>query len=124
MLALAGTTATPALLASAVFAATPAGKVAMEGGQVNMCDRGGLRSFGFEHVWPMDAAQRQVFDEGVDGAVTDFINGRSCCVLAYGQTGSGKTHTMWGGIDAAADAAAVGPKPLGDDAGVAPRADS
>lgn len=98
------------------------GKVAMEGGQVNMCDRGGLRSFGFEHVWPMDAAQRQVFDEGVDGAVTDFINGRSCCVLAYGQTGSGKTHTMWGGIDAAADAAAVGPKPLGDDAGVAPRA--
>ena len=91
------------------------GKVA-----INMCDRGGLRSFGFEHVWPMDAAQRQVYDEGVDGAVTDFINGRSCCVLAYGQTGSGKTHTMWGGIDAA-DAAATAPRPLGDEAGLAPR---
>lgn len=34
MLALAGTTATPALLASAVFAATAAGKVAMEGAEL------------------------------------------------------------------------------------------
>jgi hypothetical protein len=54
-----------------------------------------FRQFEFDHVFPSDASQAQVFEE-VQPAVFAVTQGYRACIFAYGQTGSGKTYTMEG----------------------------
>ena len=56
----------------------------------------GLRPFAFERVFDVQQSQESVYELCGRGAVADFLNGHSACVLVYGQTGAGKTHTMFG----------------------------
>ena len=53
-------------------------------------------SFTFDRVFPVDAAQHDVFDYSIRSTVDDVLAGYNGTVFAYGQTGSGKTYTMMG----------------------------
>ncbi|EST09007.1 Kinesin, motor domain protein [Kalmanozyma brasiliensis GHG001] len=52
--------------------------------------------FVFDRVFPMNTAQRDVFEFGLKETVDDVLNGYNGTIFAYGQTGSGKTFTMMG----------------------------
>jgi len=59
--------------------------------------KGGMRQFGFHHIFEPSTNQAQVFSEtGVHSLLESSLDGYSCTVFAYGQTGSGKTYTMAG----------------------------
>eukprot|EP00761_Pharyngomonas_kirbyi_P004160 gb/GECH01004164.1/.p1 GENE.gb/GECH01004164.1/~~gb/GECH01004164.1/.p1 ORF type:complete len:626 (+),score=145.46 gb/GECH01004164.1/:1-1878(+) len=79
--------------------------VAVEVGK-NATGKGKCRRFNFDKVYPMDATQRNVFED-VRPLISSVLDGYNVCILAYGQTGSGKTYTMQG---------------LPDNPGIAPQA--
>ncbi|CAI7580295.1 hypothetical protein N7533_009876 [Penicillium manginii] len=56
----------------------------------------GSGDFTFDRVFPMDSAQRDIFDFSVRPTVDDILNGYNGTVFAYGQTGAGKSYTMMG----------------------------
>jgi hypothetical protein len=66
----------------------------------------GLREFAFNTVFDQDCLQTDVY-RPARKLVADVINGFNATILVYGQTGSGKTHTMFGGMDHDAEAAAA-----------------
>ena len=53
------------------------------------------KSFQFDHFFPGDATQEQVFED-TKYLVQSAVDGYNVCIFAYGQTGSGKTHTIYG----------------------------
>ncbi|XP_012226880.2 uncharacterized protein [Linepithema humile] len=52
--------------------------------------------FTFDHIFDMDASNKDVFDSVVRPIVDATVNGFNGTVFAYGQTSSGKTYTMMG----------------------------
>ncbi|KNE61495.1 hypothetical protein AMAG_06314 [Allomyces macrogynus ATCC 38327] len=60
---------------------------------------GSDRSFTFDHVFPPDTPQRNVYDQCVAPLIDKFLDGFNATILAYGQTGSGKTYSMGTGLD-------------------------
>lgn len=50
--------------------------------------------FTFDHVFPTESGQRQIYNDCVAPLVSAAFEGFNATVLAYGQTGSGKTYTM------------------------------
>ena len=71
------------------------------------------RSFVFDHVFPCDVNQADVFD-ALDGSrlLNRLLSGFNASVLVYGQTATGKTWTMDGHVDSDSS---------GDSAGLVPR---
>ena len=57
---------------------------------------GTYKQFTFDHSYPSESTQEQVYSDIGDSVVHNAFEGYNCCILAYGQTGSGKTHTMLG----------------------------
>jgi kinesin family protein C2/C3 len=55
-------------------------------------DRGKVKQWAFDKVFPMDSTQEQVFNEA-KGLITSVLDGYNVCLFAYGQTGSGKVGT-------------------------------
>lgn len=53
------------------------------------------KTFQFDHYFPGDATQEQVFED-TKYLVQSAVDGYNVCIFAYGQTGSGKTHTIQG----------------------------
>ena len=51
------------------------------------------QEFEFDHVFPLEASQRDVY-EVVSALVRSAADGYNVCIFAYGQTGSGKTFTV------------------------------
>ena len=64
----------------------------------NGSSAGGSKLFEFDHVFPQNSTQDQVFSE-VCPLVTSVMDGYHASIIAYGQTGSGKTFTMEGTND-------------------------
>ncbi|RIA84273.1 P-loop containing nucleoside triphosphate hydrolase protein [Glomus cerebriforme] len=50
--------------------------------------------YNFDHVFPPETTQQQVYERAVENLVDKFLEGYNVTILAYGQTSSGKTHTM------------------------------
>lgn len=55
------------------------------------------KPFAFDHVWPPEASQADVFAD-VEPMIASVADGFNVCIFAYGQTGSGKTYTMVGNV--------------------------
>ena len=51
-------------------------------------------SFAFDHVYPPQSTQQEIYQEAVSPMVEEVIAGYNVTIMAYGQTGSGKTFTM------------------------------
>lgn len=51
-------------------------------------------SFAFDHVYPQQSTQQEIYQEAVSPMVEEVIAGYNVTIMAYGQTGSGKTFTM------------------------------
>jgi len=54
------------------------------------------KTFHFDHVFPPDKSQAQVYEMTGKPLVDSVLNGINCTIFAYGQTGAGKTYTMEG----------------------------
>ena len=54
------------------------------------------KTFTFDIVFDMDAAQTEVYNETARPIVESVLEGYNGTIFAYGQTGTGKTHTMVG----------------------------
>jgi len=52
-----------------------------------------------DHIFDMDATNKDVFDSVVKPIVDATVNGFNGTVFAYGQTSSGKTYTMMGTLE-------------------------
>ncbi|CAG8445487.1 15018_t:CDS:2 [Funneliformis caledonium] len=50
--------------------------------------------FHFDHVFPPETTQQEVYERAVENLVDKFLEGYNVTILAYGQTSSGKTYTM------------------------------
>ncbi|EXX51432.1 P-loop containing nucleoside triphosphate hydrolase protein [Rhizophagus irregularis DAOM 181602=DAOM 197198] len=60
---------------------------------------GNDKSFTFDHVFPSDTEQEEVFQECASPLVEKLVKGYNVTMLAYGQTGSGKTYSMGTALD-------------------------
>lgn len=80
----------------------------------------GKRTFTYDHVFPPDATQADVYDRLVEPIVDEVLQGYNCTVFAYGQTGTGKTHTMEGRRND--DIITEEDRRLAENAGIIPRA--
>ncbi|XP_036389002.1 kinesin heavy chain-like isoform X2 [Megalops cyprinoides] len=56
----------------------------------------GGKSYVFDHVFPTNTTQEQVYNTCAKQIVKDVLGGYNGTIFAYGQTSSGKTHTMEG----------------------------
>ncbi|XP_078281608.1 kinesin-1 heavy chain isoform X1 [Rhinoraja longicauda] len=56
----------------------------------------GGRSYVYDHVFPSNSTQEQVYNACAKNIVKDVLDGYNGTIFAYGQTASGKTHTMEG----------------------------
>ncbi|KAK3791067.1 hypothetical protein RRG08_010471 [Elysia crispata] len=54
------------------------------------------KAYTFDHVFPPDCEQIDVYKAVVKPVVEEVLNGYNCTIFAYGQTGTGKTFTMEG----------------------------
>ena len=54
------------------------------------------KSFSYDHIYPEDSTQSQIFEETSKNVVKSVLNGYNGTIFAYGQTGTGKTYTMVG----------------------------
>ncbi|XP_052770351.1 kinesin-like protein KIF11-B [Mya arenaria] len=54
------------------------------------------KTFNFDHVFPQDVKQQQVYKSIVSPIIDEVLDGYNCTIFAYGQTGTGKTFTMEG----------------------------
>ncbi|RUS86464.1 hypothetical protein EGW08_005779 [Elysia chlorotica] len=54
------------------------------------------KSYTFDHVFPPDCQQIDVYKAVVKPVVEEVLSGYNCTIFAYGQTGTGKTFTMEG----------------------------
>ncbi|GFS11591.1 kinesin-like KIF11 [Elysia marginata] len=54
------------------------------------------KSYTFDHVFPPDCEQIDVYKAVVKPVVEEVLTGYNCTIFAYGQTGTGKTFTMEG----------------------------
>ena len=54
------------------------------------------KSFNYDHIYPEDSNQSEIFDETSKDVVKSVLNGYNGTIFAYGQTGTGKTYTMVG----------------------------
>ena len=82
---------------------------------------GGDRSFTYDHVFELEASQKDVYSSCMADLVAGVLKGYNATVLAYGQTGSGKTHTM-GTAAATEGAAPEDMENISESCGVIPRA--
>uniref|UniRef100_A0A8C1P5S6 Kinesin-like protein n=1 Tax=Cyprinus carpio TaxID=7962 RepID=A0A8C1P5S6_CYPCA len=56
----------------------------------------GGKPYVFDHVFPTNTTQEQVYNTCAKQIVKDVLGGYNGTIFAYGQTSSGKTHTMEG----------------------------
>jgi len=56
----------------------------------------GEAQYQFDHVFPEETSQEEVFTAAVAPICEAVLSGYNGAVIAYGQTGSGKTHTVVG----------------------------
>uniref|UniRef100_A0A8C2HNZ1 Kinesin-like protein n=1 Tax=Cyprinus carpio TaxID=7962 RepID=A0A8C2HNZ1_CYPCA len=56
----------------------------------------GGKPYAFDHVFPTNTTQEQVYNTCAKQIVKDVLGGYNGTIFAYGQTSSGKTHTMEG----------------------------
>ncbi|KPI89855.1 putative Unc104-like kinesin [Leptomonas seymouri] len=68
--------------------------------------------FTFDHVYPTDATQEQVYQQIGHPVLQSSFRGYHTCIFAYGQTGSGKSYSMMG---------ADGGRAIDDAPGIIPR---
>ncbi|XP_055885664.1 kinesin-like protein KIF11-B [Biomphalaria glabrata] len=54
------------------------------------------KTYNFDHVFPPDSEQIDVYKSVVMPVVEEVLAGYNCTIFAYGQTGTGKTFTMEG----------------------------
>uniref|UniRef100_A0A096LZM0 Kinesin-like protein n=1 Tax=Poecilia formosa TaxID=48698 RepID=A0A096LZM0_POEFO len=54
------------------------------------------KPYAFDHVFPTNTTQEQVYNTCAKQIVKDVLSGYNGTIFAYGQTSSGKTHTMEG----------------------------
>ena len=54
------------------------------------------KSFNYDHIYPEDSNQSEIFEETSKNVVKSVLNGYNGTIFAYGQTGTGKTYTMVG----------------------------
>ena len=59
-------------------------------------DQTGPQFFKFDHVFPSDSSQEDVYNISAKPIIESVLEGFNGTILAYGQTGSGKTYTMFG----------------------------
>ena len=52
------------------------------------------KRFAFDRVFPLEANQKEVYDECSKKLLDSYFSGYNGTIMAYGQTGSGKTYTM------------------------------
>lgn len=57
---------------------------------------GTATGFAFQHVFPGQVAQSDVYAAAGQPLVDTVLSGINACIMCYGQTASGKTHTMFG----------------------------
>jgi len=67
--------------------------------EVEMPETKKKRKFTFDHIFPLDATQSQVFDVLGTSIVENVLNGFHSTLFAYGQTGAGKTFSLVGKLD-------------------------
>uniref|UniRef100_A0A671S3W3 Kinesin-like protein n=1 Tax=Sinocyclocheilus anshuiensis TaxID=1608454 RepID=A0A671S3W3_9TELE len=58
----------------------------------------GGKPYAFDHVFPTNTTQEQVYNTCAKQIVRDVLGGYNGTIFAYGQTSSGKTHTMEGNL--------------------------
>eukprot|EP00047_Mylnosiga_fluctuans_P024376 m.160031 g.160031 ORF g.160031 m.160031 type:complete len:868 (-) comp9845_c0_seq5:165-2768(-) len=73
---------------------------------------GGKRSFAFDHVFPPETSQADVFQTCVEPLIAGLLEGYNATVFAYGQTGAGKTFTMGSSLDVPVNSLGVTPRAL------------
>jgi len=67
--------------------------------EVEMPETKKKRKFTFDHIFPLDTTQPQVFDVLGTSIVENVLNGFHSTLFAYGQTGAGKTFSLVGKLD-------------------------
>ncbi|ORZ25619.1 P-loop containing nucleoside triphosphate hydrolase protein, partial [Absidia repens] len=66
------------------------------------------RAFTFDHVYPPETSQSQVFESSIKNLLECFLDGNNATVLAYGQTGSGKTYSVGTSLESFPDSESQG----------------
>jgi len=61
---------------------------------IRVGDGSGDKTFTFDHVFPTNMTQHDLFEATSAPLIKSFLDGYNVTVIAYGQTGSGKTFTM------------------------------
>jgi hypothetical protein len=65
-------------------------------GSIHLTAGGQKHEFAFDHIFPSDATQEEVFNVCAVPICNGVLEGFNGSIFAYGQTGAGKTHTMSG----------------------------
>ncbi|EFA81685.1 kinesin family member 13 [Heterostelium album PN500] len=61
--------------------------------------KGSSRTYQFDHIFPPDSRQNDVFQVAVKPIADEVLMGFNGTIFVYGQTGTGKTYTMEGKMD-------------------------
>ena len=65
-------------------------------GSISISKEYDKKNFTFDHIYPMDSNQEEIFNDTSKEVVKSVLKGYNGTIFAYGQTGTGKTYTMVG----------------------------
>ena len=75
---------------------SPIESIDKKNGSISISKEYDKKNFTFDHIYPMDSNQEEIFNDTSKEVVKSVLKGYNGTIFAYGQTGTGKTYTMVG----------------------------